>query len=79
MWVQVPPCPPKGKEMSRSYRQEKGPGYDFWSRRCFGCHNLTYGKIAKNITKKKERTRTKKMIRRIMNDPHDFDTRFSGE
>lgn len=65
--------------MSRTKRKNKSPGYDFWSRRCFGNGGMGFGKSAKWITKKKERARNKRMCIRSINDPEKFEKRFPGE
>lgn len=54
--------------MSRTKKGSKGPGYDYWSKRCFGNKNIGYGKVAKEITKQKENTRKKKEIRENLKD-----------
>lgn len=41
--------------MSRTRKGKKAPGYDFWSKRCFGNRSLGYGPFAKKVTKRKER------------------------
>lgn len=64
--------------MSRTYRKEKDNG-DYWSRRCFGCHCMAYGKVSKKITKKKERQRNRTMIKNIVKNTEDFEKRFRGE
>ena len=65
--------------MSHSIIGNKDAGYDYWSRRCFGNGNLSYGKIPKQITRKKERTRNKKIIIQAWNNPEDVESRFPGE
>lgn len=65
--------------MSRTIKKSKGAGYEFWSRRCFGDHCLSSGSIAKNITKRKERQRNRKMVYDALYDPEDYEKRFSGE
>ena len=65
--------------MSRTYKNRKPDGADYWSRRCFGVA-LSPGSVSKTITKKKERTRVKRMIFNIMRkDINLFEKRFSGE
>tara|TARA_Y100001951_G_scaffold104787_1_gene117805 strand:- start:36690 stop:36884 length:195 start_codon:yes stop_codon:yes gene_type:complete len=53
-----------GVIMSRTIRGSKPKGYDFNSKRCFGCVNLGCGKVAKQITKAKERTRKRLQLRK---------------
>ena len=65
--------------MSKTIKNKKGIGYDFWSRRCFGCFVLSHGKIAKMITKQKERTRNKKLIKQAIENPDNYEGRFPGE
>ena len=65
--------------MSRTKRQSKPSGTDFWSRRCFGCGCLGTGPIAKRITKKAERTRKKRLLRKALVDPQNVEGRFPGE
>ena len=65
--------------MSRTRKETKGPGYDFWSRRCFGSACDGYGKSAKQKTKQRERQRDREMEFRAMQDPEDFECRFPGE
>ena len=61
--------------MSRTNRKSKTIDC-FWSRRCFG---LCYGKIAKWITKRKERKIKKKLERQALFDPDNVRGRFPGE
>jgi len=65
-----------GVNMSRSTKGSKGPGYDFWSRRS---GVLGKGPVAKKITKKEERTRTKEIERLALADPESVPGRFPGE
>jgi hypothetical protein len=65
--------------MSKTHKHEKPIGYTFWSRRCFGNVNISYGPVAKLITKQKERTRRKKIILKVLKDPNDYEGRFPGE
>ena len=70
--------------MSRTTRngyegKGKSPGYDFWSRRCFGVTVMSYGKVAKWITRHKERARNRRMRHKAMKDHEDFEKRFPGE
>ena len=48
--------------MSRTIRNEKGPGYDYWSRRHPGNGINGYGKKIKKLTHKYERQEGKKQI-----------------
>jgi len=66
-------------KMSRTQKSSKGVGYDFWSRRCFGSGCMGFGKVAKGITKRKERTRDKVMVRKALINHEDFESRFPGE
>lgn len=65
--------------MSRTKKKTKAPGFDYWSRRCFGSHCMTYGKVAKWITKHRERRRDKEMCHKAMIDNDDYELRFKGE
>lgn len=65
--------------MSRTQKQRKAPGYDFWSRRCFGGHCHGYGAEAKRKTKRQERTRDKKLERLAYDHPEEVEGRFPGE
>lgn len=48
--------------MSDTNRGEKGPGYDYWSRRHPANGIMPTGKFAKHITHKRERREAKKEI-----------------
>ena len=65
--------------MSRTIKKDKPVGFDYWSRRCFGCEDLPSEKVSKWITKRKERLRNKKMFLRIKDNIEDYDKRFAGE
>ena len=67
--------------MSRTIRGNKAPGLDFWSRRCFGSCVEGYGPYTKYKTKKRERSREKKIIQDILiNENYDaYEGRFPGE
>ena len=65
--------------MSNTIRGEKAPGYDYWSRRCFGCTVMSPGAVAKNITKRRERRRNKKMCYDATYDNEKYEKRFNGE
>lgn len=65
--------------MSRTIAGEKGSGHEYWSRRCFGRHGLSPGKVSKQITTRKERQRDKRMGRIALNDSEKFESRFPGE
>lgn len=62
-----------------SIKGRKGPGYDFWSRRCFGNSGMVYGHDAKRRTKRKERARDRQIERLAMADPEMVPGRFPGE
>ena len=62
--------------MARTKRRTKVPGYDFWSRRS---GVMSFGPVAKWISKKKERTRNKKLERDAMINPDEVEGRFPGE
>lgn len=49
--------------MSRTRKGRKSCGFDYWSKRCFGNMCMGYGKVAKEITHKKERELNKKIVR----------------
>lgn len=49
--------------MSRTRKGSKSCGFDYWSKRCFGNMCMGYGKVAKEITHKKERELNKKIVR----------------
>jgi len=53
--------------MSRTHKNTKNKGFDFNSKRCFGNVCMGYGKVAKSITKNKERTLEKKIILKEIN------------
>ena len=65
--------------MSRSYKKSKPLGFDFWSRRCFGNMCAASGPFSKQVTKKKERTRNKRIERTAVTDPDVVEGRFPGE
>lgn len=62
--------------MSRTKKNSKGPGYEFWSRRS---GVMDYGPVAKMITKKEERTRNKEIERQAYINPEEVEGRFPGE
>lgn len=51
--------------MSRTKRGEKGPGYDYWSRRHPGNGIDGYGKPIKKLTHKYERQLSKRELKAI--------------
>ncbi len=57
--------------MSRTKKGSKSCGYDYWSKRCFGNMCMGYGKVAKEITHKKERELNKKMAFKAFKEVSD--------
>lgn len=49
--------------MGKTYRGEKGDGYDYWGKRPLR-GNCGYGKKIKNISKRIERARSKQAIKK---------------
>lgn len=64
--------------MSRSRRASKAGGFDFWSRRS-GCGCLSFGPVAKWITKMKMKTRKRRLLAQAAVDPEAVEGRFGGE
>lgn len=57
--------------MSNTIKGEKGPGYDYWSRRPgneSGCNSPTSHKFAKKVTHRKERVLNKRILRESGDD-----------
>jgi len=52
--------------MSRTRKGGKPPGFEFWSRRPSG--GFSSGRVAKDVTKAKERMRQKDLIRKEKDD-----------
>ncbi len=65
--------------MSRTVKSSKAPGYDYWSRRCFGNFCLGSGKNAKYVTKRRERARNRRLEAQAVSDSENVESRFSGE
>lgn len=65
--------------MSKTIKNKKPIGFDFWSRRCFGNKCMDFGPVAKWITKRKERQRNKSMAKNAIKNPNIFEKRFPGE
>lgn len=65
--------------MSRTRKQGKPPGYDYWSRRCFACEG--YGRAVKKKWHKKARARERKNIFDAVKDVEagNYPGRFPGE
>ncbi len=57
--------------MSRTKKGSKSCGYDYWSKRCFGNMCMGYGKVAKEITHKKERELNKKIVFKAIKEDKD--------
>lgn len=57
--------------MSRTKKNKKPVGFDFWSRRGKAGGVLGYGPVAKEITRDKERTRDKEIERAALDDPEN--------
>lgn len=65
--------------MSRTVKGSKAPGFDCWSRRCFGNFCLGSGKSAKYVTKRRERARNRRMEDKAVFDSENIESRFPGE
>jgi hypothetical protein len=64
--------------MARTVKGSKPPGYDFWSRRCFGSGCMGFGPAAKYVTKRRERARNRRLERQALAGD-DVESRFPGE
>lgn len=56
--------------MSRTQRGDKGPGYEYWSRR-YPHYFLDPGESSKRLTKRYERRQANEEIRRSLEDDED--------
>lgn len=55
--------------MSRTIKGSKSTGYDYWSKR--PCSKLGFGKVVKTMTKRVERSKSKIVVIKEVDDWYD--------